>query len=344
MKHRVQRPGFTLIELLVVIVIIVILIGLLSPVVQLARARANFSHCQNNLREIGLACQGYHSLFNKFPPALDGRTFKNCYPGTEGFVDDVSFMTTNQWYLSWFGRILPYLEQTTVSLQSVNEYRRIYSPWGFANDGPQGPHIGLGTEMPIFQCPSERRDLVSTNIDFGYGPTHVAFTSYLGNTGTRCGTDDGIFFHLSAVRMEMVTDGMSNTLMAGERAPSADLIFGWWYAGAGFADPTLGEPNSCEVIQVGVGDVVLGVRETVYAADPYQQIGAVCAPTKVNFQPGSIDDPCDQVHYWSLHDGGANFLFVDGSVRFLTYAADPLMPALATRAGGEIIDGLIGTD
>ena len=55
----------------------------------------------------------------------------------------------------------------------------------------------------------------------------------------------------------------------------------------------------------------------------------------VRFGPGRIDNGCDSLHFWSLHPGGANFLFVDGSVRFLRYSAAPILPALATRASGE---------
>jgi prepilin-type processing-associated H-X9-DG protein len=50
-----------------------------------------------------------------------------------------------------------------------------------------------------------------------------------------------------------------------------------------------------------------------------------------------LTDQCDLFHFWSLHPGGANFAFADGSVRFLTYAADDVLPALATRAGGEAV-------
>jgi prepilin-type processing-associated H-X9-DG protein len=63
-----------------------------------------------------------------------------------------------------------------------------------------------------------------------------------------------------------------------------------------------------------------------------------CANTQSSrYFYGRIDNPCDRFHYWSLHPGGANFIFADGSVRFLAYTADPILGALATRAGGEVV-------
>lgn len=50
-----------------------------------------------------------------------------------------------------------------------------------------------------------------------------------------------------------------------------------------------------------------------------------------------VEDPCAAFHFWSLHTGGANFTFCDGSVRFLSYSADAILPAMATRAGGEVV-------
>jgi len=124
-----------------------------------------------------------------------------------------------------------------------------------------------------------------------------------------------------------VTDGLSNTLLAGERPPSLDLWYGWWFAGAGYDQfPT---PDGMWGSS-GTGDVVLGAREVRYAA----YMG--CPATKVGLQPGRLAEHCDQAHFWSLHPGGGNFLRADGSVRFLTYAADAVLPQLATRAGGEV--------
>jgi prepilin-type processing-associated H-X9-DG protein len=123
----------------------------------------------------------------------------------------------------------------------------------------------------------------------------------------------------SKVRFADVTDGLSNTLLLGERPPSFDLVFGWWYAGTGQ------DWN-------GSAEMILGVREPNYGLRPDYP---ACPKKTYEFGPGRFAEPCDVYHYWSPHPGGAMFAAVDGSVRFMRYDANAVMPKLATRAGGE---------
>jgi hypothetical protein len=108
--------------------------------------------------------------------------------------------------------------------------------------------------------------------------------------------------------------------MVGERPPGPGITYAWWFAGAGY------DHNS------GIGDVLLGAREYGYAA----ALG--CPLSKVGFQPGNANDPCDVVHFWSAHTGGGNFLNADGSVRFYDYGMNSVLPQLSTRNGGEVAD------
>jgi prepilin-type processing-associated H-X9-DG protein len=104
--------------------------------------------------------------------------------------------------------------------------------------------------------------------------------------------------------------------MVGERPPPDTFQAGIWYT-ALVQQPDTG-PD---------GVMIYGGPWTV---------GDRCLSAGLRFGPGRTDNPCDRNHLWSLHRGGANFLFADGSVRFLADAAESLLPALATRAGGEV--------
>jgi prepilin-type processing-associated H-X9-DG protein/prepilin-type N-terminal cleavage/methylation domain-containing protein len=288
-SHPLRRCGLTLVELLVVIAIIGVLLALLLPAVQRVRGAANRMQCLNHLKQIGLALHDYHDTNRVLPPGCSYFNGADPYP-----------------HMSWCTRLLPFLEQEAM----WRDAQKAFAQQPFFLNNP--PHTGLGTVVPAFTCPADPRTLVAKE-----GPLKIAFTAYLGVEGTDQSSRDGLLFLDSRVRLTDVTDGTSNTLMVGERPPSADLVLGWWYAGWGQS-----KDGSC--------DMVLGVRERNVST-----YGPGCPSGPYQYGPGRTSNQCDAFHFWSLHSGGANFLFADGSVRFLSYSANAVMPALATRAGGE---------
>lgn len=291
-----DRPrAFTLIELLVVIAIIGVVIGLLLPAVQRARDAAARVQCANNLRQIGLATHHYHDVERAFPVGMRWR----------GGQDPHRMM-------SWLTALLPYLERQNLWKVTQEAYRQ--SPHPLVNP----PHVGLSTVVLTFVCPSDGR---AHQVQVAQRENiRVALTCYLGVAGKDALTRDGVFFRDSQVRQAQLTDGTSQTLLAGERPPSADFQYGWWYAGAG-------------QLFTGSADMLLGVEET----NLLLVTAGSCPPGVYRFGPGRVTDQCDMFHFWSLHFGGAHFLFADGSVRFLGYSAAPILPALASRAGGEAV-------
>jgi prepilin-type processing-associated H-X9-DG protein len=141
----------------------------------------------------------------------------------------------------------------------------------------------------------------------------------LGISGGFSGESNGVLGTGFSVRFADITDGMSQTVMVGERPPSANMDAGWWYTSHSTAYDH---------------DFVLTAEA---AADP----GSDCVPPPVGkfvFGPGRITNQCDMYHFWSLHTGGANFAFADGSVRFLSYSVSPLLRSLASRSGGEVVE------
>jgi prepilin-type N-terminal cleavage/methylation domain-containing protein len=349
MARAFRRSGFTLIELLVVIAIIAVLISLLLPAVQKVREAANRTQCLNNLKQLGLALHNYHDNYGRFPPSVDSGLLPYVTGPDRGFTP----------YWSWMARLMPFFEQDNLYRQA-DEWAHIgngnpndFHWWPFGDFWNQfataSPNPALGTPVKIVMCPSEPRNLVVEYENFALAQNPpltvaIAFTDYLGVDGIR-GDDmldpngkpadkSGIIVNSTfgtkrRVNYAAIPDGSSQTLMVGERPPSKDLFQGWWFAGAGFDGS-------------GVGDVSLGARETVYA----QHIASIfathfvstCPITKVGFQPGSVDDNCDQVHFWSMHPAGANWLWGDGSARFIVYSMNEILPQLCTRNGGEAVN------
>jgi prepilin-type N-terminal cleavage/methylation domain-containing protein/prepilin-type processing-associated H-X9-DG protein len=356
MVRRHRQRGFTLIELLVVIAIIAVLIALLVPAVQKVRDAASRTRCVNNLKQIGIALHNFHDQNNGFPAAVYNYR-----------VNATSEKDSRLWK-SWMAMIMPYIEQDNLWRETeatnngappppiTNPYGNpvwdAWYPWDRS-----GRFTALGTPQNVFKCTADPRQIIASVVPGTPGMTpdlKVAFTGYLGvsgpdfyawsltpsnsfygretpgilvssnkNTGT--GSRE-VPVSNRGVRATQVIDGLSNTLMVGERPPSTDLVFGWWFAGAGFDAG-------------GASDVTMGVREI---APPeltgYDGTGGLpsCPRGPYNFRPGTMSEQCDQFHFWSFHSGGSNFLLGDGSVRFLTYGADSVLPAMSTRDGGEV--------
>lgn len=292
-----RQSAFTLIELLVVIAIIATLMGLLLPAVQKSRMAAARISCNNNLKQIGLALHNYHDTAGSLPPGLTPPMKRQPY-----FP-----------YMGWLPRLLPFIEQPALWDFTLIAYEE--QPL----DPFRMPHYGIMTPIKLFGCPADGR------ADIPH-PTHnrlrVALTDYLGVLGTNYQLDNGVLYWGSHTRLLDITDGTSNTLLVGERPPSPDFWYGWWYAAQGQAGS-------------GSGDTVLGVRE-LHA--PGEEYTAHCPLGPYHFVSGNPNNMCDAFHFWSLHSGGANFLFADGSAAYLSYAADSVLPALSTRSGGEIAE------
>ena len=297
--------GFTLIELLVVIAIIAVLIALLLPAVQQAREAARRAQCRNNLKQIGLACHNYHGTFSTFPM---------------GFVRGPWAGSNERESWGWQVSILPYMERTPLydRLGVTNYSLRAV----LAGSNPQLTtaaqiRTALQTKISGYICPSDANDgLTHENRHFGGGVGLSAgplsgtnfrpgLSNYVGNRGTRdhrSPSNDpwGILFYNSNISIADISDGTSNVFLAGERK-TRDCRAGSW---VGVRNP---RGNGAR----GIWYNIAATRALLNAPHPTYDWDSV----------GADPDGCG-TGFASEHTGGANFLFCDGSVHFLSENID----------------------
>ncbi|MDZ7617746.1 MAG: DUF1559 domain-containing protein, partial [Patescibacteria group bacterium] len=301
------------VELLVVIAIIGILIALLLPAVQSAREAARRMQCSNHLKQIGLAILNYESAHKVFPP-------QEIHGGN--WVSNYRFSTYSRQHCDWEGSIgmwcnliMPFIEQQTL-------YDRINFEACPQYSDPVNIEI-MEMEHNFLLCPSDPYRGLTTN----WGATRKArIMHYYAVNGTgasklhpdqaagvsaymHCDMGDGIFYNDSKTRIRDITDGTSNTAMVAE-------VWGRLYRD--HSAPPEGSPDHRGAESSRGMNLHSSVYFT-YTPNSYRK-----APWYVN----------------SFHPGGAQSVFADGSVRFLTETIDlTTFKAIATRSGGEVIDG-----
>ncbi|WP_169977607.1 DUF1559 domain-containing protein [Tautonia rosea] len=207
------RRGFTLIELLVVIAIIGVLVALIMPAVQSAREAANRTQCKNNLKQIGLAAQGYHDAFGSFPSGwfCNEANDPNCVPrGASPYM--------------WNGLIglFPFLEARNL----YDDINFDVSPYAFDN------RTAIRNSLSVFVCPSHRQalpiDVTQIDPDGQTATLQIGPSDYRGNMAagmTDCNDvtnpdcfhyDNGVTFRNSRINISGISDGTSQTLLIGE--------------------------------------------------------------------------------------------------------------------------------
>ncbi len=317
------RRAFTLVELLVVIAIIGVLVGLLLPAVQAAREAARREECKNNLRNIGLATLQHHDALGAFPPA---RLRYRIYT-----LDDCE--TTQP---SWFVRIMPYIEQQALADRwDVNapyedhpEDLRESIPSTFICPTRRQPTeaviasgdinkdityaCGCRSQIPVKLIGGAVGDYAANHGDFTGGFFGEEFAYSRGGNGTgvlissrpKC-VDGQPAGWIDRIRYEDLTDGSSNTLLAGEMH--------------------IPEGRLAEVPENG----------PLYNGADLAAFARIGAPG-IGLARGPQDTTVPIVGFGSWHPGVCPFVFADGSVDTLENFIDSrVLRSLCHRSDGD---------
>jgi len=352
-RHR----GFTLIELLVVIAIIAVLIALLLPAVQAAREAARRAQCVNNMKQLGIAIHNYHDQMSVFPL---GAMATNPSQGW-GAWDNNGF--------TWRVLILPQLEQSAIynSLNfSLHE--------GSENGSEQG--TAWYSRVNTFNCPSDGQNtgILPANTALGqypmYGPPPQPGTGALGVIGVNYHMSHGDNYTIG--QLSNTGGNPWETPCTGAAAGQPRIGFpGFWGTTydcmittatgggqmRGFSDYRTGNFTNMAGVTDGTSNTLL-VGESLPSEDANNEFFTatsasmgITIPLNLNTRRsvctdgqlyGTNDLGCRFSYashgFKSRHPGGVNFLFADGSVKFLKNSISRVViAALGSRNGGEVV-------
>jgi len=313
------RSAFTLIELLVVIAIIAILIGLLLPAVQKVRESAARMSCQNNMKQLGLGLHNYSSANGYFPPGA----LRAPNTGAVTAFYQKFGVTRNGVRHSWSVFVLPYMEQDNV-----------YRMYNFNEDWAAAANDAVrATPMKMWNCPSTpggmktftRSVSIPTGAGGGTRTITIASGDYAPNNGYDtaletaglvdvCPNRNGVLDVNVSLSIPEIRDGTSNCLLLSEDAGRPDK----WQAGVMTA--TNGQLDG------GWAD-----HDNEYITHGFNAAGTT--------NPGPCHTNCtNNNEVYSFHNGGANHVFGDGSVRFIRSSMDiRQFVKLLTFAGQEVV-------
>lgn len=268
------------------------------------------------MKQVGLGLHNYHEIHNTFPPGYVSYYRRDS--GDEGTAeDDIG----PGW--GWASQLLPQLEQSAIHNAINFSLTMTYA----ANETAQLSRIST------FLCPSDftpnkvpvRDENNSTSI-YTVGTSNYIGVYGVGEIGEAPGRGNGTFFRNSRVGINQMTDGSSSTFVVGERSHNLSYatwtgraVGGWLFTTASFEGGTNKfDPEPEESFCMILGPIELSEDD-----------GMMRTP---NYPSAHVED------YWSRHPGGVNFLFGDGSVRFIKNTINEhVYAALATRNGGEVI-------
>lgn len=306
-----RRKAFTLIELLVVIAIIAILMALLLPAVQKVRAAADRMHCASNMRQIGIALHNFHNDFRILPAS----GWTSAGPGNPAGR-----------YVGWRAVLTPYIEQDNIRAR-----------YDLGRHWWEAPNVTLGgIIVKIYHCPSTTdRKVVDSAVAKNPRPAMtfdppLAPTDYEAIMGVQAsvnparyataGTNRSAMFRNSQVPLSHVYDGTSNTIAIVECAARPLMFRGR------VIRPDL--PND-----QGQGWVD---SEGGFSLDGCNEDGSVQGQGPI-LTPKAINATNDNEPY-SFHPNGANNLFLDGHVQFISETIGlEKFAAMCTRKGGETV-------